>query len=54
MKGKGQQSTIYDVAKYIIDNFGPMSAMKLQKLAFYSQAMALVFVIALKMYLDMI
>ena len=42
MKGKGQQSTIYDVAKYIIDNFGPMSAMKLQKLAFYSQAMALV------------
>ena len=42
MKGKGQQSTVYDVAKYIIDNFGPMSAMKLQKLAFYSQAMALV------------
>ncbi|MFQ9505384.1 MAG: hypothetical protein ACLRZ2_00180 [Veillonella sp.] len=34
MKGKGQQSTVYDVAKYIIDNWGPMSAMKLQKLVF--------------------
>lgn len=35
-------TTVYDVAKYIIDNWGPMSAMKLQKLVFYSQAMAMV------------
>ena len=35
-------ATVYDVAKYIIDKCGPMSAMKLQKLVFYSQAMSLV------------
>lgn len=35
-------STVFDVAKYILDHYGPMSAMKLQKLTFYSQAMALV------------
>lgn len=35
-------ATVFDVAKYIIDKYGAMSAMKLQKLVFYSQAMALV------------
>lgn len=35
-------ATVYDVAKYIIDEYGAMSAMKLQKLVFYSQAMSLV------------
>lgn len=35
-------ATVFDVAKYIIDKFGAMSAMKLQKLIFYSQAMSLV------------
>jgi uncharacterized phage-associated protein len=31
-----------DVADYILDRMGPMSAMKLQKLAYYSQAWSLV------------
>lgn len=35
-------ATVFDVAKYILDNVGSMSAMKLQKLVFYSQAMSLV------------
>lgn len=35
-------ATVYDVAKYIIDRCGAMSAMKLEKLVFYSQAMSLV------------
>ena len=35
-------ATVFDVAKYILDKFGSMSAMKLQKLIFYSQAMSLV------------
>lgn len=35
-------ATVFDVAKYIVDKFGSMSAMKLQKLIFYSQAMSLV------------
>lgn len=39
---RDNKTTVYDVAKYIIDNWGPMSAMKLQKLVFYSQAMAMV------------
>ena len=34
MKGKGQQSTIYDVAKYIIDNFGPMSSNEATEVSF--------------------
>ena len=34
--------TVFDVAKYILDKYGAMSAMKLQKLIFYSQAMSLV------------
>ena len=35
-------ATVFDVAKYILDHYGAMSAMKLQKLVFYSQAMSLV------------
>ena len=35
-------ATVFDVAKYILDKYGSMSAMKLQKLIFYSQAMSLV------------
>jgi uncharacterized phage-associated protein len=35
-------TTVFDVAKYILDRCGAMSAMKLQKLVFYSQAMSLV------------
>lgn len=34
--------TVFDVAKYITDQCGAMSAMKLQKLVYYSQAWALV------------
>jgi uncharacterized phage-associated protein len=35
-------ATIIDVAKYITDRLGPMSAMKLQKLTYYCQAWNLV------------
>ncbi|WP_236043477.1 Panacea domain-containing protein [Marinobacter nauticus] len=35
-------ATIFDVAKYILEKSGPMTAMKLQKLAYYSQAWSLV------------
>lgn len=35
-------ATVFDVAKYILDKYDAMSAMKLQKLIFYSQAMSLV------------
>ncbi len=35
-------ASVFDVAKYILDKYGAMSAMKLQKLIFYSQAMSLV------------
>ncbi len=28
-------ATVFDVAKYILDKYGAMSAMKLQKLIFY-------------------
>ena len=35
-------ATVFDVAKFILDRYGAMSAMKLQKLVFYSQAMSLV------------
>lgn len=35
-------ANVFDVAKYILDKYGEMSAMKLQKLIFYSQAMSLV------------
>ncbi len=33
---------VYDIAKHILENFGPMTAMKLQKLVYYSQAWSLV------------
>lgn len=35
-------ATVLDVAKYILEHLGPMSAMKLQKLVYYSQAWSLV------------
>jgi uncharacterized phage-associated protein len=35
-------ASVHDVAAYILKNRGPMSAMKLQKLAYYSQAWSLV------------
>lgn len=35
-------ATVLDVARYILDRMGPMSAMKLQKLVYYSQAWHLV------------
>jgi uncharacterized phage-associated protein len=34
--------TVFDVAAYILEKRGPMSAMKLQKLVYYSQAWSLV------------
>ena len=34
--------SVHDVAAYILEKCGPMSAMKLQKLAYYSQAWSLV------------
>jgi uncharacterized phage-associated protein len=33
---------VYDVAQYILDKLGPMTAWKLQKLVYYSQAWSLV------------
>jgi uncharacterized phage-associated protein len=35
-------ASVHDVAAYILDKAGPMSTMKLQKLAYYSQAWSLV------------
>ena len=35
-------TTVFDVAKYVLDKTGPISAMKLQKLVYYSQAWSLV------------
>ena len=35
-------ATVFDVAAYILDEAGPMAAMKLQKLCYYGQAWALV------------
>lgn len=35
-------ATVYDVAKYILDQKGLMTAMKLQKLVYYAQAWSLV------------
>lgn len=34
--------TVFEVARYILEKCGPMSAMKLQKLVYYSQAWSLV------------
>jgi uncharacterized phage-associated protein len=36
------KTTVFDVAKYIIQRTGPISAMKLQKLIYYAQAWSLV------------
>lgn len=36
------QNSVFDVADYILNKMGSMSAMKLQKLVYYSQAWALV------------
>ena len=35
-------ATVFDVASYILENTGPISAMKLQKLAYYAQSWNLV------------
>ncbi len=35
-------ANVFDVAKYILQKTGPISAMKLQKLVYYSQAWSLV------------
>lgn len=35
-------ANVFDVAKYILDRKGPMSAMKVQKLTYYAQAWSLV------------
>jgi len=35
-------TTVFDVARYILEKYGPMSVMKLQKLVYYSQAWSLV------------
>lgn len=35
-------ANVFDVAKYILEQKGPMSTMKLQKLCYYAQAWALV------------
>lgn len=35
-------ANVFDTAKYILETFGKMSTMKLQKLCYYSQAWALV------------
>ena len=35
-------ATVFDVARYILEKYGPLSAMKLQKMVYYSQAWSLV------------
>lgn len=37
-----EMANVFDVAKYVLDRLGPMTAMKLQKLVYYSQAWSLV------------
>ena len=36
------ETSVFDVAQYILETCGTMSAMKLQKLVYYSQAWSLV------------
>lgn len=36
------ETTVFDVANYIVKKIGPVSAMKLQKLVYYAQAWSLV------------
>jgi uncharacterized phage-associated protein len=38
MKGAKSMADVFDVAQFILKKHGPMSAMKLQKLVYYSQA----------------
>lgn len=35
-------TTVFDTARYILEQYGPMSAMKLQRLCYYAQAWSLV------------
>jgi len=42
MKGEIYMATVFDVAAYILEKCGAMSAMKLQKLCYYAQAWSLV------------
>jgi uncharacterized phage-associated protein len=37
-----EMANIFDVAKYILEKYGPMTAMKLQKLTYYAKAWGLV------------
>lgn len=39
---RGKMANVFDVAEYILSKTGPISAMKLQKLIYYSQAWSLV------------
>ena len=39
---ENKQVSVFDVAKYILGKTGPITAMKLQKLVYYSQAWSLV------------
>lgn len=41
-KAETMKTTVFDVAKYILEKCGTMSTMKLQKLVYYCQAWALV------------
>jgi uncharacterized phage-associated protein len=41
-KGNNKMASVFDVAKFILNRSGPMSAMKLQKLVYYCQAWSLV------------
>ena len=41
-KGSEIMANIFNTAKYILDNLGELSTMKLQKLCYYSQAWSLV------------
>jgi uncharacterized phage-associated protein len=42
MTEEGSMADVFDVAQYILQKLGPTSAMKLQKLVYYSQAWSLV------------
>lgn len=42
IEGANVVATVFDVAEYILQKLGEMTAMKLQKLVYYSQAWALV------------
>ena len=41
-KKETKMANVFDTAKYILEQSGPMSAMKLQKLCYYSQVWSLV------------